>query len=104
MVGVLTFWGGMSLLDSGNEWRRLIYFIINLVLIGVGAMLVRRVFIIVGAIGSTLYLSHLANDLFSDSWLFPVSLAAIGLLILWSGVLWQRHHAVITEKLAYCYR
>lgn len=98
MVGVLTFWGGMSLLDSGNEWRRLIYFIINLVLIGVGAMLVRRVFIIVGAIGSTLYLSHLANDLFSDSWLFPVSLAAIGLLILWSGVLWQRHHAVITEK------
>jgi hypothetical protein len=58
----------------------------------------RRVFVVFGAIGCTLYLGHLANDIFKDSWLFPISLTAIGLGVIYLGVLWQKNEARITQR------
>ena len=63
-----------------------------------GVILVRRVFVVFGAIGSCLYLGHLAFDVFKDSWLFPITLTAIGLFIIYLGVIWQNNEKVITEK------
>lgn len=98
LVGVIAFWGGLSLQDSANELSKLIYFCINLVMIGVGVLLVRRVFVIFGALGSCLYIGHLAYDVFSESWLFPVVLTGVGLGFVYLGGLWQKHEAAITQK------
>ena len=36
-------------------------------------------FVIFGAIGCSIYLGYLANEVFEDSWMFPIALTAIGL-------------------------
>lgn len=67
-------------------------------MIGVGALLVRRVFVVFGALGSAIYLGHLASEVFKDSWLFPMALSAIGLAIIYLGILWQKHERTITRS------
>jgi len=88
----------MSLQDSDSEISKFIYFCINLLMIGVGVLLIRRVFVVFGALGGCGYLVHLASDVFKDSWLFPVTLTAIGLMVVYLGILWQKHEKTITEK------
>ncbi|HTN32500.1 MAG TPA: DUF2157 domain-containing protein [Marinobacter sp.] len=98
IFGVIAFWGGLSFQYSDNELSKFIYFCINLLMIGVGVLLVRRVFVIFGALGSCGYLGYLASKVFTDSWLFPISLTIIGLAIIYLGVLWQKHEKAITAK------
>lgn len=99
LFGVIAFWGGLSAQYSDSELSKFFYFCINLFLIGIGVMLVRRVFVVFGALGCCGYLGHLASDLFRDSWLFPISLTFIGLAIVYLGILWQKHEAGITVKM-----
>lgn len=98
LFGVMAFWGGMTGQYSDSELSRFIYFCINLALLGTGVVLVRRVFVIFGAIGCSIYLGHLANEVFKDSWLFPVALTAIGLGIIYLGLLWQKNENEITQR------
>lgn len=98
IFGVLAFWCGLSLQHSDSELSKFLYFSINLIMICVGVLLVRRVFVIFGALGACGYLGHLANNVFQDSWLFPIALTAIGLLVIYLGVLWQKNEATITKK------
>ncbi len=98
LFGVMTFWGGLTSLDSDSELARFVYLLVNLGLIGCGVALVRRVFVVFGAVGCTIYFGHLAATVFRDSWLFPFVLTGIGLGVIWLGVLWQRHEAAITAR------
>ncbi len=98
IFGVMAFWGGLSSLDSESELSKFFYLCINLLMIGIGVLLIRRVFVVFGALGSCGYLAHLAADVFEDSWLFPISLTLIGLGFVYLGVLWQKHEKAITEK------
>lgn len=98
VFGVIAFWGGLSLQDSIDEFSKFIYFSINLVIIFIGVVLVRRVFVIFGAIGCSLYIGHLASDIFRDSFLFPITLTLLGLLVIYLGVLWQKNEVAITTK------
>ncbi|MEN8207378.1 MAG: DUF2157 domain-containing protein [Pseudomonadota bacterium] len=98
LFGVMAFWCGLSLQYSDSELAKFLYFCINLGLIGVGAILVRRVFVVFGALGCAGYLEHLASSIFQDSWLFPIALTAIGLGIVYLGIIWQRNEALITQK------
>jgi len=98
IFGVMAFWGGMTAQDSDSELSRFAYFCVNLAMIGVGVVIVRRVFVVFGAIGACLYLGYLARVVFEDSWLFPVSLAALGLLIIYLGVLWQKNERAISAR------
>lgn len=95
IFGVLTFWGGLTSMDSNSELGKFLYCCINLVMIAIGAMLSRRVFAVFGGIGVALYLGHLSRTVFKDSMLFPVALTAIGLAIIAAGIVWQRHEAAI---------
>lgn len=99
LFGVIAFWGGLSMQHSDSELSKFLYLCINLCMICVGVVLVRRIFVITGALGSAGYLGHLASNVFEDSWLFPISLTAIGLLIIYLGVLWQKHEKTLTQKL-----
>ncbi len=98
LFGVIAFWGGLSLQNSDSELAKFIYLCINLLMIGIGVLLIRRVFVVFGALGSCGYLAHLADDVFRDSWLFPIALTAIGLAIIYLGILWQKNELLITEK------
>ncbi len=98
LFGVVAFWAGLSAQHSDSELSKFIYFCINLSMIGVGVLLVRRVFVIFGALGSCGYLGYLASDIFQDSWLFPITLTAIGLGVVYLGIVWQKYEASITEK------
>jgi len=95
LFGVLTFWGGLTSLDGGSEFTRLVYAVINVGLIAIGAALARRVFAVFGALGVSIYLGHLSQVLFRDSLLFPVMLTVIGFAIIGAGILWQKHEADI---------
>lgn len=99
IFGVIAFWGGLSSQNSHDEFSKFIYFCINLFMIGVGVVLVRRVFVVFGAMGSCGYIGYLAYDVFKDSLLFPIVLTAIGLGIIYIGILWQKHEQKITKKL-----
>ena len=59
--GLLAFWGGLSLLQSGGERHALLYGSINAVLMFVGVVLDRRAFVVFGALGVNGYLGHLAR-------------------------------------------
>jgi len=98
LFGVLAFWGGLTSQHSDSELSKLFYCLINLGLIGIGVVLVRRVFVIFGAIGCCVYIGHLASTVFKDSWFFPISLTFIGLGIVFAGVWWQKNEQMITGK------
>jgi hypothetical protein len=99
LFGVLTFWGGLSLMDSGSEWGKLAYCGINVAMILLGAVLGRRVFAVFGGLGLAGYLGHLSWRVFKDSLVFPFALSALGLAIIWLGVLWQRREAEVSVRL-----
>lgn len=95
IFGVLTFWSGLTSLDSNSELDKFLYCCINLAMIAVGAALSRRVFAVFGGLGVAIYLGHLSRSVFQDSMLFPVAVTAIGLAVIAAGVYWQRHEAAV---------
>jgi len=99
LFGVLTFWSGLTLMDSGSEWGRFLYLCINLLLIAAGAALGRRVFVVFGGFGVVVYLGHLAYDLFKDSLLLPFLLTALGAALVYAGIVWQRHEEALGARL-----
>jgi hypothetical protein len=99
LFGVLTFWGGLSLMDSGSELGKLAYCGINVLMILLGAVLGRRVFAVFGGLGVAGYLGYLSYRVFKDSLIFPLALSAVGLAIIWLGVIWQRREAQWSERL-----
>ncbi|HUL92579.1 MAG TPA: DUF2157 domain-containing protein, partial [Burkholderiales bacterium] len=93
LFGVLTFWGGLSLMNSGSELGKLAYCGINVLMILAGAVLGRRVFAVFGGLGVAGYLGHLSWRVFQNSMIFPLALSVLGLGIIALGVLWQRREA-----------
>lgn len=98
LFGTIAFWGGLSMMDSHNELSRFFYLLINTSLIATAIFLQRKVFMVFGAIGSFAYFGHLASSLFEDSALFPVVLTLLGLLILYFGILLNRHGSKIEKR------
>lgn len=99
LFGAIAFWVGLSTMYSDSELNKFIYLCINLEMIAVGAMLSRRVFVVLGGLGAAGYLGHLAYDVFKDSMIFPFALTVIGLGVIYLGILWQRHEQAIGNKL-----
>lgn len=100
LFGALMFWGGLSLRDSHSEMGKLLYALLNVGLVFVGAAIGRRVFTVLGAIGVAGYLGHLAYRVFADSLLFPFALTLLGLGVVALGIWWQRHEAALHDTLA----
>jgi hypothetical protein len=99
LFGVLTFWCGLSLMNSTSELSKLAYCGINVLLILIGAVLGRRVFAVFGGLGLAFYLGHLSWRVFKDSLVFPFALSLIGFAIIWLGVLWQRREVQWSARL-----
>lgn len=99
LFGMLAFWGGLTLTPSQSAWSALGYLAINLLLLVLGPILGRRVFTVFGGLGVAGYLSYLAYGAFKISLLLPFILSAIGLAIVYLGIVWQRHEARIGARL-----
>jgi hypothetical protein len=99
LFGMLAFWCGLTLMDGDSEVTYAGYALVNIVLILLSVFLLRRVFVVFGAIGLMTYLGHLASTLFADSLLFPVALTVIGLGVMGVGIVLQRNHARIEAAL-----
>jgi hypothetical protein len=99
LFGAIMFWGALSLRDSNSEWGKFAYGLLNVALIFGGAVIGRRVFTVLGALGVAGYLGYLAHRVFQDSLLFPFALTLLGLGFVALGVWWQRHEADIQARL-----
>jgi hypothetical protein len=95
LFGLMAFWGGLSLVDSGGPWSRFAYFVVNLVLIAVSTLLDRRAFAVFGSFGVAGYLSYLIFRLFRDSLFLPMALTVIGVGVIVGTVAYQRNRARI---------
>ena len=95
LFGMLAFWGGLSLMETGGELRRFLYCLINVGLILLSVLLERRVFIVFGALGVSWYLGYLAYSVFRDSLMFPFALTLLGIAIIYLGIKYQRNRMLI---------
>ena len=98
LFGLLAFWGGLSMMNGGGEASQFVYCLINVALIVKSVLLRQRAFLVFGAIGVLGYLGHLWYRVFADSILFPVVLTMVGILLIYLGVLYQRHSKAIAER------
>ncbi|WP_378953017.1 hypothetical protein [Pelosinus sp. sgz500959] len=99
IFGTITFWCGISALDSTNEWSKLLYFIINITMMCAGTLLNRTVFIIFGSLGCIGYIGHLAYSIFYSSSFFPIALAGFGLFIILIGWFCHKNREIIKERM-----
>src|SRR5829696_2994638 len=91
LFGMFAFWGGLTLLEGGNEWDWFYYGLINLALVILSVLLQRRVFIVFGSVGVFGYVGHLAWEIFEDSLVFPFVLSAVGIAIIALGILYAKN-------------
>ncbi len=99
LFGLMAFWGGLTSLGSSALSGKLVYLAINLLLVLIGAVLMRLTFTAFGAIGVNVVLGDLSWRFFKDSWLFPIVLSLHGLAIVLDGVQWSRHVARLSALL-----
>jgi hypothetical protein len=97
LFGLMAFWGGLSLMESGSEWKKFLYCLLNVGLIILAVFLQRRVFAVFGGCGVFGYLGHLSYNVFKDSFLFPMALSILGLAVIYLGVQYQRHRERFEE-------
>lgn len=97
--GLLSFWIALNLYDFSGAWWKLGYCLINLGLLAISAVLRRRLFAVFGAFGILRYVGYLAFEVFEDSLLFSLSLTAVGVLVIFAGMLWQRYETRIGNGL-----
>jgi hypothetical protein len=97
LFGLMAFWGGLSLMESGSEWKKSLYCLVNVGLIVLAVFLQRRVFAVFGGCGVFGYLGHLSYNVFKDSFLFPMALSILGLAVIYLGVQYQRHRERLEE-------
>jgi hypothetical protein len=91
LSGLLAFWGGLTAQHSGDEIGKAAYCAINLGLLLLSLAFMRRAYAVFGAFGITLYLGHLASEVFKDSILFPFALSGIGVAVIAAGLLFHRY-------------
>ena len=99
LFGLLTFWGALSMMGSGQLAGKLVYLAINFGLVFVGAVLGRRVFAVFGGLGIAIVLGDLSWNLFKDSFAFVVVLTLLGFALIGMGLWWSRHEAAIAARL-----
>ena len=94
LFGAMTLWGAISW-GNGGEFAKAVYCAFNIAFIALGLFLGRRVYAVFGAIGITIYLGHLAYDVFKEAVGFSFALSAIGLAIIFAGIYLERRRAAL---------
>lgn len=99
LFGMMTFWGGLSLKSSDSEVAKALYCLLNVGLVLMSVVLVRRVYAVFGTFGVAGYLGYLSHSVFKDSMLFPFALSAIGVAVIAVGLLYHKKQAAVAAWL-----
>lgn len=99
LFGLLAFWGGLSLMESGSQLKKFLYCLINVGLMLLSVLLGRKVFMVFGALGVFGYLGYLSWDVFQNSLMFPFVLTIIGLALIYLGIKYQKNQQRIARFL-----
>jgi hypothetical protein len=99
LFGAAAYWGAITVQSSDDERYKFGYFLANLSMILIGPIIKRKVFVVLGAVGITGYLSYLSFTLFDGSLLFVLSLVLIGLLIMKAGMYLERYGDLMAKRL-----
>ncbi len=91
LSGLMAFWFGMTLMETGGDLDRFVYCLINLLLIFLSVLLRRRVFVLFGGMGVLSYLWRLSTT-FQHSLLFPIAVSLAGVLVILGGVQYQKYY------------
>jgi hypothetical protein len=102
LFGVAAFWIPLSLLDSGGELGKFIYFVINLVLMVSSVVLARRVLLLFGAIGGIYYVGHFLATFLTNSFSLSVAMILVGLGIISLGIQYRKHQASVEAAILGC--
>lgn len=100
IFGLTAAWlalGSMTFVN-GSENGRLLWALINVMLVPVSLMLKRLPFLVYGALGVIGYLGYLTFSVFANSPYFPLYLTGLGALVFIAGELYHRNQKSI-EKL-----
>lgn len=89
--GVLTFWLSFTVMGKGGEAGLFVYFLVNVALMFVSVVLQRRIFLVAGTLGAGGYLVYLANEIFQNSMAFPLVLSAMGVAVIYLGIIYHRN-------------
>jgi hypothetical protein len=95
LFGMMAFWGGISATESSGEVGKALYCLLNVGLLLISVIVMRRVYAVFGAIGICMYLGHLADVVFKDSLLFPFALSLIGVGVIAAGLIYHRKQDMI---------
>lgn len=99
IFGVFALWSGLSYSASELLSLKLLYLSFNLLLIAIGACLIRKVFIVLGSFGILFALGNLSRTFFKDEIAFSLTLTVLGWLTIALGIWWQRNEAAIQQRL-----
>lgn len=93
-IGGTSFFLGLNWLTwwyDGSNTTQLIYLGVNVVMLVVSVLVNRRLLTAYGTIGVAAYVFHLTWTVFQNKPAFPFALAAVGLAIIVSGILYTKN-------------
>jgi hypothetical protein len=99
LFGLLTFTGGLSAIESGNEWAKFGYMLIHLLFVLVSLLLHRKVFLVFGAFGVFGYLCNEAYTHFRHSVGFPFVLTIIGLALIYLAMKYHKNEDLLESRI-----
>jgi hypothetical protein len=100
LFGLLTFTGGLTLLESHNEWGKAAYCAIHFAMLVAAVALRRRVFLVFGGLGVFCYLAGEAQAHFRNSLGFTFALTAIGVAFIVAGIAYKKNETRLAATLA----
>jgi hypothetical protein len=98
LFGLITLSSGLSIFYNDNLFKLIMLGIINVLFILFSLFINRNVFIVFGTIGLIEFLSRLSWEFFKGSVFFPFALTIIGVLLVTSGIFFQRNRKNIEEN------
>ncbi len=96
LFGLMSFWFNMTFTGSIFSLQNpFIYLFINLGLILLSVLLQRRTFIVFGTLGVCYFLYDLLYGMLQGSFVFPLTMMVLGLLVIYAGIQYQRNEEAI---------
>lgn len=99
LFGLLTFTGGLTAMESGNELAKFAYCLIHLAFIFVSLLLQRRAFLVFGGFGVFGYLCNEAYTYFRHSAAFPFILTFIGVTVIFAAAEYKKKEPMLEARL-----
>lgn len=98
LFGSMTLTAGLSVFYNENTFKLALLCFSNIILILFSIFINRNVFLVFGTIGLIEFLGRISWIFFQDSVLFPFALTIIGILLISSGIFFQKNKKTIEEK------